>query len=485
MTSPLPLAESVSVARRADELLAQSQHDIHSRTDRLFALLMVLQWIAGIVFALWVSPLAWYGTVSRTHIHVWAAIFLGGGICLFPALLGVLRAGEPSTRYTIAVAQMLMGALLIHLTGGRIETHFHVFGSLAFLAFYRDWKVLIPATVVVALDHYLRGAFWPQSVYGVLVAGQWRWAEHAAWVLFEDIFLFVSVRRASAEMKDIAIRTAALEQEVRTRQLAEMEASKTAAQLRVTQQQAEAATQAKSDFLASMSHELRTPLNAIILYSELLQEEAEDRQQVATAGDLQRIQSAGNHLLELINGILDLSKIEAGKMTVSLEHFDVRGVVSDVLDTIAPLLQKNENRISVNVAETIGPMHADIMKTRQILVNLLGNAAKFTHGGNITLDVQQSVNSSGHGIVFIVSDTGPGMTEEQQARIFEPFTQADVKTTRNYGGSGLGLAIVSRFCNLMGGYVSVESAPGQGSRFTVRLPQDVADVIDVATVDAA
>src|SRR5947207_10095598 len=185
---------------------------------------MGFQWIAGIIFAVYVSPLTWYGPVSQTHIHVWAAVVLGGAICLFPAMLGIFRAGATSTRYTIAVAQMLMGALLIHLTGGRIETHFHVFGSLAFLAFYRDWKVLVPATIVVALDHMLRGALWPQSVYGVLVASQWRWIEHAAWVVFEDVFLLVSCRRSILEMRDTADRTAALEQEVRTRQLAETDA---------------------------------------------------------------------------------------------------------------------------------------------------------------------------------------------------------------------------------------------------------------------
>src|SRR6478672_7579797 len=224
----LHLSDSAgSISRRGDELFAQHQLEIHKRTDQLFASLMVLQWIAGIIFALWVSPLAWNGAIGRTHIHVWAAVFLGGAICLFPALLGVFRAGDVSTRYTIAVAQMLMGALLIHLTGGRLETHFHVFGSLAFLAFYRDWKVLIPATVVVALDHMLRGYFWPQSVYGVLVASQWRWIEHAAWVAFEDIFLIVSCRRSLVEMRERAERTAALEQ----------------------------ATRAKSEFLASMSHE--------------------------------------------------------------------------------------------------------------------------------------------------------------------------------------------------------------------------------------
>ncbi len=230
MRSPRLEAEPVDAsAARADDLVTQYQQDIYRHTDRLSAGLMALQWIAGIMFALWVSPLAWEGPVSRTHLHVWAAVVLGGIISLFPALLGLFRPGFPSTRYVIATAQMLMGGLLIHLTGGRIETHFHVFGSLAFLTFYRDWRVLVPATIVVALDHLLRGMFWPQSVYGVLVASQWRWLEHAAWVIFEDIFLVVSCVRNVAEMRQRAERTAALEQEVRTRQDADTDARNTAA----------------------------------------------------------------------------------------------------------------------------------------------------------------------------------------------------------------------------------------------------------------
>src|SRR5712691_11761561 len=177
---------------QATDLFAFQQRAIHRSTDRMFAVLMSIQWIAGVIAALWIAPRTWIGTTSQTHLHVWAAIFLGGAISFFQIVLAITKPGANSTRYVIATAQMLMSALLIYLTGGRIETHFHVFGSLAFLAFYRDWRVLVPATIVVAADHFLRGIFWPQSVYGVLSASEWRWLEHAGWVLFEDTFLFIA-----------------------------------------------------------------------------------------------------------------------------------------------------------------------------------------------------------------------------------------------------------------------------------------------------
>ena len=184
---------------------------IFKSTDRLFAGLMALQWVVGIAAALWFSPRTWIGQSSQTHLHVWAAIFLGGAISLFPVTLALTRPGRASTRYTIAVGQMLMSGLLIHLSGGRIETHFHIFGSLAFLAFYRDWRVLIPATIVTGLDHLIRGVFWPQSVYGVLTASEWRWLEHTGWVLFENLFLTISCLRSTREMWEIAERQAHLE----------------------------------------------------------------------------------------------------------------------------------------------------------------------------------------------------------------------------------------------------------------------------------
>jgi two-component system, sensor histidine kinase and response regulator len=203
-------ALSEGTVRIAKDQFREHQSLIYQRTDRMFAALMIIQWLAGIAVAVWISPRAWEGSSSYTHPHVWTAIFLGGLITGFPTLLALFRPGATSTRYVIAVAQMLMGAVLIHLTGGRIETHFHVFGSLAFLAFYRDWKVLIPATVVVAADHLLRGWFWPQSVYGVLTTTEWRTLEHAVWVLIEDFFLIVSCIYSQRDMWERALKHATL-----------------------------------------------------------------------------------------------------------------------------------------------------------------------------------------------------------------------------------------------------------------------------------
>ena len=205
-------AKSVNYSvERADELFEQHRQEIVRNTDRLFAKLMFFQWIAGILIALFISPWTWAGQSSQVHVHVWAAIFLGGVLSIFPIWMTYAWSGAAITRYVIAVAQMLMSALLIALTSGRIETHFHVFGSLVILSFYRDWRVLIPATIVVAFDHFLRGIYLPYSVYGVLSASPFRSIEHAGWVIFEDVFLVISCLRSISEMRSIANRTAALE----------------------------------------------------------------------------------------------------------------------------------------------------------------------------------------------------------------------------------------------------------------------------------
>jgi len=213
----------MTIESRAAELRDRQLAERRARIDRMFAVLLVVQYIAGIAGALWVSPFAWEGKLRVLHLHVWVAVLGGAGVTLLPVLLAIFRPGSKITRHVIAASQMLSSALLIHLTGGRIETHFHVFGSLAFLAFYLDWPVLITATVVIAADHFLRGVFWPESVYGIANPEWWRFLEHAGWVAFEDVFLIWSCVLAKQEMTASAVRQAQVEQ------LSEQEQLKSAA----------------------------------------------------------------------------------------------------------------------------------------------------------------------------------------------------------------------------------------------------------------
>lgn len=236
---------------------------------------------------------------------------------------------------------------------------------------------------------------------------------------------------------------------------------------------AEEASQAKSTFLANMSHELRTPLNAIIGYSELLEEEMEDIGEEDLILDLVKIKSAGKHLLSLINDVLDLSKIEAGRMDLYLEDFEIKPLIEEIIATAQPLFEKKNNTFTLNCPDEMGIMHGDITKFRQILFNLLSNSSKFTEAGTITLKVKLAEYMGESAIKLQVNDTGIGMTKEQVAKLFQPFSQADSSTTRKYGGTGLGLTITKKFCEMMGGNISLESEYGVGTTFTVKLPLNV------------
>jgi PAS domain S-box-containing protein len=236
---------------------------------------------------------------------------------------------------------------------------------------------------------------------------------------------------------------------------------------------AEDASRAKSAFLANMSHELRTPLNAVIGYSEMLQEEVKERGLHDLVPDLEKIHGSGRHLLTLINDILDLSKIEAGKLELMSENFDIYGLVREVESTIAPTVAARSNSLEVRCSPEIGNMRSDMTRVRQVLLNLLSNAAKFTELGEIVLDVGREERNGTSWLRFSVRDTGIGMSPEQLGKLFQAFTQVDVSTTRRYGGTGLGLVISRQLCQMMGGDVTVESEMGKGSAFTVRVPANL------------
>jgi signal transduction histidine kinase/DNA-binding response OmpR family regulator/ligand-binding sensor domain-containing protein/protocatechuate 3,4-dioxygenase beta subunit len=349
------------------------------------------------------------------------------------------------------------------------------------------------AAFTLVLPWYRNAAFVAPGAFGVI--GLVVWA-------FVARFLYMRKRHEAERLRERL-----LEEEHKAREAAEAAARALESknqQLDDARRAAEEANKTKSQFLANMSHELRTPMNAIIGYSEMLQEEAEDLGQRGFIPDLQKIHGAGKHLLGLINDILDLSKVEAGKMTLFLEEFDVAKLVEEVGATVQPLVTRNGNALQVHCPADIGVMRADVTKVRQTLFNLLSNASKFTEKGTITLrvskeegrmqnaetgqasrDVRSVLPSSFCLLHFRVSDTGIGMTPEQLGKLFEVFSQADASTTRKYGGTGLGLAISRKFCRLMGGDLTAESEPGRGSTFTVTLPAEVSEPKPAVAVEVS
>lgn len=279
-----------------------------------------------------------------------------------------------------------------------------------------------------------------------------------------------NLQRTYAEIEE-SNRTLERKVAERTRELAHM-----SEQAEEARDAAESANRTKSSFLASISHELRTPLTAIIGFSEMLLADAQAEGRAEAADDLQRVMDSARHLLGLINEILDLSKIEAQKMDLHLERFELARLVREVTDTIRPLTKKNSNQLVVQAAPDLGAMHADITKLRQSLLNLLSNANKFTLRGEVRLEISRVTREDGEFLRFVVRDTGIGMTSEQMSRLFQAFHQADSSTSRKYGGTGLGLVITKKYCEMMGGRIAVESEHGRGSTFTLDVPAHVKEL---------
>ncbi|WP_372894937.1 ATP-binding protein [Stieleria sp.] len=472
MSSTVAATPDAGDRRRADELLREQQQLIHVRTDRLFAALMVIQWVAGIMAALWISPRTWSGAISETHVHVWAAILLGGVITALPVLLAWKRPGRVVTRHIIAISQMLTSALLIHLTGGRIETHFHIFGSLAFLACYRDWRVLCTATVVVAADHGLRGWLWPESVYGVIGGAPLRLIEHAGWVVFEDIFLIVTIRQSLADMSRNACNQAQLEStnsrieaEVhrRTEELRESveETARASRQLVHANKALEEQNKELDQFTYIASHDLQEPVRKLVSFSRLLEQDIDGDLNEDAQRDLQFIVDAAKRMRSLVQALLELSRV--GRSAMKHEPVDLEQCVDDALDSLELRIKETGAVITRDEFPTV---IGDRTMLTQLYQNLVSNALKFTD--EVSPTIQISVTQNEDHWVLGVRDNGIGMKPEYAERIFQPFQR--LHNRGEYEGTGIGLSICKKTVQRHAGEIWVESEPGQGAHFRFSLP---------------
>ncbi len=448
---------------RVQEIYDSSVRQNYEHTSRIFAAVMAAQWIFGVFLAVVVSPDAWAGKTTVMHVHVWAALVLGGALSGLPIMLALTQPGSALTRNTIAVAQMLWGALLIHLTGGRIETHFHIFGSLAFVAFYRDIKPIILATLVVVADHFLRGMLVPESVYGITNPAWWRFFEHAGWVVFEDVVLVFACVRGLQELRAIA------ERQATTEALTQSEREKSLAlQAALDELKANGEALARSERLAavgqlaaSVGHELRNPLSAVRnAHTYIAKRVADPANPLAT--DARVTQFVGvvdrelNTCAKIISDLLDFSRERAPDLTPC----PLRPLVDEALS----LVPQRANVILANkVAEELPVPNLDKDQFRQVLINLVQNAVEAMpeRGGEVSV-----IAEGGHGAPWKIRvvDNGAGIPDDVVGKIFEPLF-----STKNKG-TGLGLAIVSNMIKKHGGTISVDSAVGRGTEFHISLP---------------
>jgi signal transduction histidine kinase len=502
-----------------DELFRAYEDRVYRRTDRLFFILLIVQWLVGILFACIVSPRAWSGAISSVHPHVYAAVLVGGMCCLFPLILLWRLPGQAVTRQAVAIGQVCFSSLLIHLTGGRIETHFHVFGSLAFLACYRDWKVLPTATVIVAVDHLLRGLWYPESVYGVAFSTPWRSVEHAGWVIFEDVVLVWSCFVSRREMRNICEqqfqkqelldglenrvqeRTQDLESEIVERKRAEQELKE------LTTQLVEASRQAgMAEVATGVLHNVGNVLNSVNVSTTLICEKLQHSRlshMTKAVGLLREHESnlsafltahpKGQQLPQFLGRITDhlvqenkalLQETDALRQNVQhirqivstqqsfarvfgvTEHLKAERLMEEAMELNIAAFERHGIKL-VRQYSPVSPVLVDRHKVLQILVNLLRNAKQALREVNrADKQVTLTIAAAGSGRVkMAVTDNGSGITQENLTKIFQH------GFTTKKDGHGFGLHSGALAAKEMDGSLTVHSdGPGQGATFILELP---------------
>jgi C4-dicarboxylate-specific signal transduction histidine kinase len=501
----LPSADA-QLQARTEELLAAHQRANWLRADRLFLVLLALEWLACVVFASYRSPRAWEGAQSSIHPHVWTALLLGAVIVSLPIALVLKAAGTPPTRHAVAVAQMLMSALLIHVGDGRIEMHFHVFGSFAFLAFYRDWRVLVTGVVVIAGDHLLRGMLTPESVYGDAAAGNWRTLEHAAWVLFENVFLIFSCVQGVREMRGVAEGQALLERSYRD---VEDKVEQRTRELKAAQDDLlrSARSAGMAEIATSVLHNVGNVLNSVNVSATLVTEKLK-HSEVGTLADLSALMVENRPNLgaflttdergqmipdfisqlatclsaeqeQLLTEVASLSKgVDHIKSIVAAQQSmakssNVRTLVepSAVIETALKIggASHASGLVFEKHFEAIGPVELDQHKVLQILINIISNARQAVANRSDAHDgpgrIILTISSESGRVRFSVKDNGIGIAAGNLARVFSH------GFTTKKEGHGFGLHSAANAAREMNGSLTVASeGVGKGATFTLDVP---------------
>ena len=460
---------------RAQEIFDELQHSFYRQAGTVFFALLVLQWVGAIIAALVVSPYTWIGEEQLVNQHVYMAVFLGGGIISLPLILIWYRPVDTATRHVVAVAHMLMIGMLVHVSGGRIETHFHYFVSLAFLGFYRDWKVIATATAVAGLEHLIRGIFWPATVYGVFTASPWRTLEHVAWVVFEDVVLLLAIARNRYAGRLLAERQAALEavkerieREVaaRTEELRHEVAERRAAEERIQQvaDELQRSNRELEHFASVASHDLQEPLRKIQAFGDRLRKKLGDAPPEGAIDDMERMRNAASRMQRLIEDLLVYSRV-----TTKAQPFvetDLDRVAREVLSDLEIRIETSGGRVD------LGPLPvlmADPTQMRQLLQNLIANALKFKRPDVPPEITVRAVPTPDGGFELLISDNGIGFDVRYSEKIFGVFQR--LHDQKQYEGTGIGLAVCKKIVERHGGTIEATSpGVGQGAVFRMLFP---------------